>query len=70
MWKHIVKTHSPIFFKTLFIRMKTKLTQRKFKADKLRSCAMCKPYKQGREGKRKPSEVRDSIGHAQQLAEV
>jgi hypothetical protein len=30
--------------------MKSKITQRKFKADKLRSCPMCKPYKHGREG--------------------
>lgn len=50
--------------------MKAQLTQRKFKADKLRSCACCKPWKQGWEGKRKPSEVRKAVGHAQQLSEI
>lgn len=50
--------------------MKTKLTQRKFKADKNAACPLCKPWKRGHAGKRKPSEIRESISHDQQLKEV
>jgi hypothetical protein len=48
---------------------KSKLTQRRFKAPKKSSCPMCKPYKTNGEGKRTPSEIRDAIGHDQQLKE-
>jgi hypothetical protein len=50
--------------------MKSKLLQRKFKAHKACSCEMCKPWKNGRETKRKFSEVRKSVGHDQQLREI
>ncbi len=50
--------------------MKSKLTQRRFKADKLRSCAMCKPYKHGRESKRTVGEQRRAVDADQQIKEV
>lgn len=50
--------------------MKSKLTQRKFKADKLRSCAMCKPWKHGWEQKRTVREERRAVDADQQLREV
>ena len=50
--------------------MKTKLAQKRFKAHKRSSCALCKPYKKGWEGKRKIAEQREAIGHEQQIKEL
>ena len=40
--------------------MKTKLTQRRFKAVKKSACGLCKPWKQGWEGKRPIGDVRQA----------
>lgn len=50
--------------------MKTRLTQRRFKSPKKSACALCKPHKRGWEGKRKPGEIRQAIGHEQQIRET
>jgi hypothetical protein len=50
--------------------VKSKLTQRRFKAHKASSCPMCKPWKQGWEGKRTISDYRKSLGHDQELKEA
>ena len=50
--------------------MKSKTTQRRFKAQKRSSCPMCKPYKRGWEGKRTIGEVRRAVDADQQLREI
>ena len=50
--------------------MKTKMTQRRFKANKGSGCAMCKPYKHGWEGKRTVNEQRKAVDADQQLREA
>lgn len=49
--------------------MKTKLTQKRIKARKASSCAMCKPWKQGWAGKRPVRDQRSAIGAEQDLKE-
>ncbi len=50
--------------------MKSKTTQRRIKAHKASSCGMCKPWKQGWEGKRTIGEVRRAQDADQQLKEA
>ncbi len=50
--------------------MKSRLTQRRIKAPKKSACAMCKPHKRGWEGKRTAAEVRQALGHEQELREA
>ena len=49
--------------------MKSRLTQRRIKAPKKSACGLCKPYKRGWEGKRTPGDIRQAIGHDQQIRE-
>ena len=49
--------------------MKTNLTQRRFKARKGSSCAMCKPNKHGWEDKRTFRDLRNATKHADELKE-
>jgi len=50
--------------------MNTKVTQRRIKASKGSSCAMCKPWKHGWMGKRTVGEVRKAQDADQQLREA
>ena len=50
--------------------MKTKVTQRRIKAPKASSCAMCHPHKRGWEGQRTIGEVRKAQDADQQLREL
>ena len=47
--------------------MKTSLTQKRIKAQKASSCAMCKPWKRGWAGKRPVRDQRSAEGAAQDL---
>lgn len=47
--------------------MKSKLTKRRFKAQKGSSCAMCKPYKHGWKDKKTIRDIRIAIAHEDQL---
>lgn len=47
--------------------MKTKTTQRRIKAPKGSSCAMCKPWKRGWTGKRTVGEVKKAQDAEEQL---
>lgn len=49
--------------------MKTKLTQRRYKADKNSSCGMCKPWKKGHADKHTVSEKRKAVDAQQQINE-
>jgi hypothetical protein len=50
--------------------MKTKLTQRRIKARKSSSCAMCKPWKQGWADKKTVGDIRHAQRAEQQLREA
>ena len=50
--------------------MKSKLTQRRFKAPKRRSCGLCKPWKKGWEGKRTVGGTRQAQAADQQLKDL
>jgi hypothetical protein len=51
--------------------MKSKLTQRRFKANKAKGgCAMCHPHKHGWEGKRTVNDQRKANTAEQQLKEL
>jgi len=50
--------------------VKTKLTQRRIKARKLRACGLCKPWKQGWADKKTVRDLRHAQGGDQQLHEA
>jgi len=50
--------------------MKTKLTQRRIKAEKNSSCGLCKPWKRGSAGKRPVRDQRSAVGADQALKEL
>jgi len=50
--------------------MKTKLTQRRFKAQKRSACGLCKPWKKGGEDKKTVGQLRKAQDAEQQLKEV
>lgn len=50
--------------------MKTKLTQRRIKAQKGSSCGLCKPWKHGGAGKRPVRDQRSAISADQALKEL
>ena len=50
--------------------MKTKLTQRRIKARKLRACGLCKPWKQGGADKKTIGDVRHAERADDQLREA
>ena len=49
--------------------MKTKLTQRRYRAPKRAACAMCKPQQRGWADKKTPADVRRAVGQEQELRE-
>jgi hypothetical protein len=49
--------------------MKSKFTQRRYRAPKRSSCAMCKPQKRGWADKKTVTDLRRAIGHEQQIRE-
>jgi hypothetical protein len=49
--------------------MKSKFTQRRYRAPKRSSCAMCKPQQRGWADKKTPSDLRRAIGQEQQIRE-
>ena len=53
-----------------WINMKTKLTQRRFKAQKSSACGLCKPWKKGGEDKKTVGQLRKAQDADQQLKEV
>jgi hypothetical protein len=46
--------------------MKSKFTQRRYRAPKRSSCAMCKPQKQGWADKKTFADVRQAVAHEQE----
>ena len=50
--------------------MKTKLTQRRYRASKRSACGLCKPQQRGMADKKTPADVRRAVGHEQELQEV
>ena len=46
--------------------MKSKFTQRRYRALKRSSCTMCKPQKQGWADKKTFAEVRQAVAHEQE----
>ena len=53
-----------------WINMKTKLTQRRFKAQKSSACGLCKPWKKDGEDKKTVGQLRKAQDADQQLKEV
>jgi hypothetical protein len=49
--------------------MKSKVTQRRYRAPKRSSCAMCKPQQRGWADKKTPADLRHAIGQEQQIRE-
>ena len=49
--------------------MKLKFTQRRYRAPKRSSCAMCKPQQRGWADKKTPGDLRRAIGQKQQIRE-
>jgi len=49
--------------------MKSKFTQRRYRAPKRLSCAMCKPQQRGWADKKTPGDLRRATGHEQQIRE-
>jgi hypothetical protein len=49
--------------------MKSKFTQRRYRAPKRSSCAMCKPQKRGWADKKTSGDLRRAIGQEQQIRE-
>jgi hypothetical protein len=47
--------------------VKTKLTQRRYRAPKRSACGLCKPQKRGWEDKRTSRDVRIAIAHEQEI---
>jgi hypothetical protein len=50
--------------------MKPKLVQKRIKAKKNSSCAMCKPWKQGWEDKKNFNDLRTAIKHDSELKDL
>jgi hypothetical protein len=49
--------------------MKSKFIQRRYRAPKRSSCAMCKPQQRGWADKKTPGDLRRAIGQEQQIRE-
>jgi len=49
--------------------MKSKITQRRYRAPKRSSCAMCKPQQRGWADKKTPGDLRRAIAQEQQIRE-
>jgi len=49
--------------------MKSKFTQRRYRAPKRSSCAMCKPQQRGWADKKTPGDLRRAIGQERQIRE-
>jgi hypothetical protein len=49
--------------------MKSKFTQRRYRAQKHSSCAMCKPHQRGWADKKTPADLRRVIGQEQQVCD-
>jgi hypothetical protein len=49
--------------------MKSKFAQRRYRAPKRSSCAMCKPQQRGWADKKTPGDLRRAIGQEQQIRE-
>jgi hypothetical protein len=49
--------------------MKSKSTQRRYRASKRRACGLCKPQKQGWADKKTFADVRRAVAHEQQIRE-
>jgi len=49
--------------------MKSKFTQRRYRAPKRSACAMCKPQKRGWADKKTVTDLRRAIGQQQQIHE-
>ena len=47
--------------------MKTKFTQRRYRAPKRSSCAMCKPQQRGWADKKTPGDLRRAVAHEQEI---
>jgi hypothetical protein len=47
--------------------MKSKFTQRRYRAPKRSSCAMCKPHKQGWDDKKTFTDLRRAVAHEQEI---
>lgn len=50
--------------------MKSRITQRRFKANKNSSCSMCKPWKRGWEQKQNISRKRKDCDFEQQITDL
>jgi hypothetical protein len=50
--------------------MKSKFTQRRYRAPKRSSCAMCKPQKRGWDDKKTFNDLRRAIAQEQQIREL
>ena len=50
--------------------MKTRLTQRRYRAPKRSACAMCKPQQRGWADKKTPGDLRRAVGQEQELREM
>jgi len=49
--------------------MKSKFTQRRYRAPKRSACGLCKPQKQGWADKKTFADVRRAVAHEQQMRE-
>jgi hypothetical protein len=47
--------------------LKSKFTQRRYRAPKRSACALCKPYQQGWEDKKTFADIRRAVAHEQQV---
>jgi hypothetical protein len=47
--------------------MKSKMTQRRYRAPKRSACGLCKPQQRGWADKRTPADVRRAIGQEQEM---
>jgi hypothetical protein len=47
--------------------MKTKLTQRRYRAPKRWACGLCKPQQRGWADKKTVADLRRAVGHEQQI---
>ncbi len=47
--------------------MKSKVTQRRYRAPKRSACGLCKPQQRGRADKKTPGDLRRAIGQEQDM---
>jgi len=50
--------------------MKSKFTQRRYRAPKQRACGLCKPQQRGWADKKTAGDLRRAIAHEQQIREL